>query len=140
MREHILRAIDANGNRAKEGLRVVEDVFRFVYAHNALRRRIRLVRHAVRACIQRLDAHNIITCRDSRADAGKHVDAVEMPRRHIQDVVYANMQRAKESCRVLEELCKIIEPAVVPAIKKIRYQLYALEKDIALVCARKQHV
>jgi len=45
--EGVLRVIDANFNRCKEGLRVVEDIFRFIIKQNALRENLRKLRHAL---------------------------------------------------------------------------------------------
>ena len=46
MDKKLLRVIDANFNRCKEGLRVVEDIFRFCFEDDALRKKIRKIRHS----------------------------------------------------------------------------------------------
>ena len=43
--EKILRVIDANFNRAREGLRVCEDVCRFFCDHKSLTVKYKLLRH-----------------------------------------------------------------------------------------------
>jgi hypothetical protein len=46
------------------------------------------------------------------------------------DVFYANSQRAKESLRVLEEFAKLRDRRLAEDLKKLRYQVYALEKNV----------
>jgi thiamine-phosphate pyrophosphorylase len=126
----ILRVIDANFNRSKEGLRVVEDVFRFVLENESLRKKARRIRHQLNGLCRSATLKKAIKQRDARNDLGKAADALEMKRRTTSDVLYVNIQRVKESTRVLEEFFKLIEPKQVRLIKSIRYELYTLEKTI----------
>ena len=126
----ILRVIDANYNRAKEGLRVVEDIFRFITQSDKLRKDIRAMRHALKDIFSRQTINKAILERDSITDPGKPTDALELSRKNYQDVLYANLQRVKESLRVLEEFAKIISPKDVAAIKDLRYKAYTVEKAI----------
>lgn len=126
----ILRAIDANFNRSKEGLRVVEDVFRFVLENELLRKKTRHIRHSLNILCRSQTLKKAIEQRDARNDLGRACDALEMKRRTSRDVLYVNIQRVKESTRVLEELFKLLEPKQVRFIKTIRYELYSLEKTI----------
>ncbi|MBD3246752.1 MAG: thiamine-phosphate pyrophosphorylase [Candidatus Omnitrophica bacterium] len=130
MDKGILRLIDANFNRCKEGLRVVEDIFRFVTPEERLRTHTRQLRHDLdRIARENLIREGILS-RDSAQDPGKPLDALESDRKGIQDILYANLQRAKESLRVLEETFKLTCPEQVKNIKQFRYDLYTLEKDI----------
>jgi thiamine-phosphate pyrophosphorylase len=52
----------------------------------------------------------------------------EMNRTDLRSILIANYKRAQESSRVLEELYKIVEPALSEQFKHIRYELYTLEK------------
>ena len=128
----ILRVVDANINRAKEGLRVVEDIFRFVTVNDYQRRKIRSIRHDLDKVRKEKIVKQAIITRDSIKDSGKDTDHLELKRRNYFDVVYANLQRAKESMRVLEECFKIVLPKRVALIKKLRYELYTIEKNIIL--------
>jgi thiamine-phosphate pyrophosphorylase len=53
----------------------------------------------------------------------------ELNREDVADVYFANTQRCKESLRVLEEFLKLIDSDGAQEAKRLRYQLYALEKD-----------
>lgn len=126
----ILRVIDANFNRAKEGLRVVEDIFRFILEDNTLRKKTRNVRHSLDVITQEKILKRAILSRDSKSDIGKRIDKLELKRSDASDLLYINLQRVKESLRVLEEFFKIVIPKKVPKIKTIRYEIYALEKKV----------
>ncbi|MCK4912942.1 MAG: thiamine-phosphate pyrophosphorylase [Candidatus Omnitrophica bacterium] len=126
----ILRVIDANFNRCKEGLRVVEDIFRFVLKHDDLRKILRKLRHSLDKIAQEEILKEAILSRDSKRDLGKKCDNLEIKRKDVNSLIYINLQRVKESLRVLEEFFKLIIPRHVSKIKKIRYEIYELEKKI----------
>ena len=128
----ILRVVDANINRAKEGLRVVEDIFRFVLISDYQRKKVRSIRHNLDKILKEKIVKQAITTRDSIKDSGKATDPLELRRKDCFDIIYANLQRAKESMRVLEECFKIVLPKRVSLIKKLRYELYTVEKNIIL--------
>lgn len=125
----ILRVIDANVNRAKEGLRVLEDIFRFIVKHDKLRKRVRYLRHGLDSLAQEKLMRQAIESRNALADPGKHVDYLEMKRGDVADILYSNFQRVKESLRVLEEFFKLLLPQKVSRTKRMRYTIYVLEKD-----------
>jgi thiamine-phosphate pyrophosphorylase len=125
-----LRVVDANFNRCKEGLRVVEDIFRFILEDDISRKKIRKIRHALDAIGKEKILKKAILERNSIKDLGKLSDSLEMKRKNCIDVLYVNLQRVKESLRVIEEFFKLISPAKVSHIKKIRYEVYAVEKSI----------
>jgi len=131
-KKKILRVIDANYNRCREGLRVVEDIFRFVLNDNTARKKIRKLRHSLDTIVNEKVVKDAILSRDSKKDLGRKVDKLEIKRDNITSIIYVNLQRAKESLRVMEELFKILIPNKVENIKKTRYQLYTLEKQILL--------
>src|SRR3989338_9892890 len=135
----ILRILDANFNRSREGLRVCEEILRFVLADKALTARIKKARHEVSDCLNRLSIPigELIQARDVRSDVGKKVSHTEKIRRDAVGIFLANVERVKESLRVLEEASKLMDgrvsgqrPAgfVAGRIKKIRFQIYAIEK------------
>lgn len=139
MRDKLLRVLDVNFNRCKEGLRVVEDVFRFVVEDDSLRTRIRALRHSLDEFAQGPLMKEALARRNARADIGKKPDSLENRRRDVADIVYANFQRAKESLRVIEECLKILAPGHVKQIKAARYKVYSIEKEVLSVikeCAR----
>ncbi|MDD4954978.1 MAG: thiamine-phosphate pyrophosphorylase [Candidatus Omnitrophica bacterium] len=128
MDKKLLRVVDVNFNRSKEALRVVEDVFRFILENDNLRKETRSLRHALDKITENKILKDAVLSRDSVSDLGKKTDALEFNRKTIDDIIYANLQRAKESIRVLEEFFKIISGSQVKLLKRIRYDIYSLEK------------
>jgi thiamine-phosphate pyrophosphorylase len=125
-----LRVIDVNFNRAKEGLRVCEDILRFIFEDNTLRKEFRKHRHSLDAIAASKIAKDAVKSRNSLNDLGGSTDKLEIKKENVRDLLYANIQRVKESLRVLEEFFKILTSGDVPKVKKMRYQIYELEKKI----------
>ena len=71
---------------------------------------------------------------DTRKDIGKKSNVTEFKRKRVEDVFFANSQRAKESIRVLEEFTKLFNKRLSQSLKNIRYKIYALEKKIIEGC------
>ncbi|MFH1504657.1 MAG: thiamine-phosphate pyrophosphorylase [Candidatus Omnitrophota bacterium] len=126
--KQILRVLDVNFNRCKEGLRVVEDVFRFVLEDDNLRKQTRRLRHKLDFIARKETFQDAILSRDSKRDLGKKSDYLENKRENLISILYINFQRVKESLRVLEEFLKLVSLTQVSAIKKIRYEIYILEQ------------
>ncbi len=70
----------------------------------------------------------LLDSRDSEKDVGKTSLYSELKRGDYQDIFFANIQRVKESVRVLEEFTKIDNKKVSGYFKTIRYKLYGIEK------------
>lgn len=128
----IYRIIDANLNRAKEGLRVCEDIARFIFDNKKLTGQYKSVRHKLSSVLDGLPFKkiNAIKARDIGDDVGKKSIAVELERKNVKDIFLANSQRVKESVRVLEEFTKLLSGKTARGFKRLRYKIYALEKDI----------
>lgn len=124
------RVIDANFNRAKEGLRVCEDVCRFIFDAKGPTRSYKAVRHQLTEAISTLKISEVILSRDIRKDVGRKSTSIEFKRKGVMDIFYANSQRVKESLRVLEEFSKLRNKRLAEDLKKLRYKIYALEKNI----------
>jgi thiamine-phosphate pyrophosphorylase len=126
----LFRVIDANYNRAKEGLRVCEDVCRFVRDDDAATARFKKVRHGLTAAVSVFGLKDIVASRDIAGDVGRRTIAAESRRQGVADIFYANSQRVKESLRVLEEFAKLKDARAAGAFKKLRYTVYDIEKDV----------
>ena len=126
MNDRYLRVIDANLNRAREGLRVIEDTARFVEDNDRAFKDIRAVRHGLEK-ITRGIYPQLLRHRDSQADSGRMIK--EGKRVGIKSLLSANFRRVEESLRVLEEYGKLISPEASPRFKRLRYKTYTLEKD-----------
>jgi thiamine-phosphate pyrophosphorylase len=126
------RVIDANLNRTHEGLRVCEEIARFILNSRVLTSELKNARHQVSliARNERVFA-NLIRQRKSLQDPGKEIYGNELKRKDYRDIFFANIQRVKESMRVLEEFSKLGGTASAIRFKRIRYQIYEIEKKIA---------
>lgn len=130
----LYRILDANYNRSKEALRVVEDVLRFSSASKSLVLPWKQIRHSLTKVILELPVNFkvMIACRDIKQDHGKTLGIRDKKGKlHLRDILFANIQRAEESLRVLEECVKPIQPKCSAALMRLRFKVYALEKKIA---------
>jgi thiamine-phosphate pyrophosphorylase len=130
----LYRILDANINRALEGLRVCEDTTRFVLNDYYLSRKLKNLRHRLNKIIKKMDVDKkiLLKARDTEKDIGKKSNSDELQRKDFRDVLFANLQRIKESLRVLEEFSKIIDKRIAQEYKNLRYEIYKIEKKIAL--------
>ena len=120
----IERLIDANLNRLKEGLRVIEDICRYIHDDTEITPKIKTLRHQ----LQRAYSINRLQFRDIEGDKQKDSIKSELTRSSLNDLIIANFSRAQESSRVLEESFKLYNIELSELFKQIRYQLYGLEK------------
>ncbi|HCI44389.1 MAG TPA: thiamine-phosphate pyrophosphorylase [Candidatus Omnitrophica bacterium] len=128
--EELYRVMDANLNRAKEGLRVCEDICRFVHDHRQWTRGFKTIRHQLTESAAGIGISNLVAARHIEGDVGRKTLNSELARRRVDDIFYANAQRVKESIRVLEEFAKLKDRHTAEDFKKLRYRMYALEKRI----------
>ena len=70
MERAVYRIIDANFNRAREALRVMEEFCRFGLNSSALTGRTKQFRHELSAEIAKLDSAKLIASRDTLGDVG----------------------------------------------------------------------
>ena len=124
----LFRVIDANINRLKEGIRVVEDIMRYRDNNKELSSKLKSLRH--KAKITATD--ELLFHRDSINDVLRPTTKSELNRTNIKSIILANFKRAEESSRVLEELFKLHNQEYSENFKYIRYELYNLEKEIVL--------
>lgn len=131
----LYRIIDANINRAKEGLRVCEDILRFIVEEKKLTQDFKSTRHNLDKIASKIFLDEIFVRfkhRDIHHDIGRKNYRFELTRKNYFDVFLANIQRAKESVRVLEEISKLKDARIALDFKKLRYRLYDLEKKSLL--------
>ncbi|MBI3725206.1 thiamine phosphate synthase [bacterium] len=136
-RRHLLRIIDANRNRALEGLRVVEEHARFVLAAEDLARRTKDMRLRIHLCLERAGLTDLALHRDVFSDPlrpspeeEQKEEAHRVLRKTSEDVARANLSRVKEALRALEEYARPLAHASSREIELIRYDAYALERDL----------
>ena len=132
---NLFRAIDANINRASEGLRVLEDACRFIYGRQALATEFKTLRHELRN-LWNGASEECITQRDVGADEGREVEGLrEYARENVREIVISNSKRVQEALRSLEEFYKCESGETARQVEAIRYRCYHLEQT--LLVARK---
>lgn len=124
MKSNFYRTIDANLNRFKEGIRVVEDILRYEF-DSPLAKTLKEIRH-----IKIPDYEKIISYRDAQNDILKPSTKSEQTRNSLKDIIISNLKRAQESARVLEEIYKLHDINISEEFKAKRYMLYTIEKEV----------
>ena len=130
----ILRALDANCNRAREAFRVAEDVARFVLDDPKLLQHLKRLRHGVTTCEKSLFKSNSLRhlSRDVEKDLGRgNPEKAEKVRKNPQDILKANLKRAQEALRSLEEFSKLLKHPASTRFKRLRYECYKIEEEKA---------
>ncbi|MBL7084738.1 MAG: thiamine-phosphate pyrophosphorylase [Candidatus Omnitrophica bacterium] len=129
MKKDLFRIIDANLNRSREGLRVCEEIVRFILEDAKLTAKFKRLRHSISRNIKKFPGmpNTLLECRKALADVGRGA-LNKSSRKNYKDVFFANIQRVKESLRVLEEFAKIFNRSLSKSFTRLRFQVYELEK------------
>ena len=72
----------------------------------------------------------LLSRRDTAKDKTKFIDFTPGPEIEISGIFMSNIQRVKESLRVLEECFKIIDEKISLGYRKLRFDTYDVEKRI----------
>jgi thiamine-phosphate pyrophosphorylase len=133
MERAVYRIIDANFNRAREAIRVMEDYCRFLLNSAILSSRAKELRHQLSMRINQLDANKLLVCRDTLNDIGTiETEKNRINRADLKECFTAAGKRLSEALRVLAETASTVNQATAQAIEQLRYACYTLEKDIVL--------
>ncbi|HUW66164.1 MAG TPA: hypothetical protein VMW83_15990 [Spirochaetia bacterium] len=129
----IYRIIDANFNRAREGLRVLEELVRLGFDDHRLTVRCREMRHALARYAENVPGGYpaLLAGREAQSDVGSGLWPEEKSREGLFQLVAANCKRVQEALRVLEEYAKLLSWPVAE-LKALRFASYELEKTIIL--------
>ncbi len=133
MSRHRLRIIDANLNRAGEGLHLLEELARLVLDDAGLTQQLKTMRHEILEGDWSFN-QQLVQSRDSASDVGIDIEAWgEEKHRELPIMVVANARRVQEALRILEELAKI--PGTTPQLdaekfKQARFALYTIEQEL----------
>jgi thiamine-phosphate pyrophosphorylase len=137
----VLRLIDANVDRLGEGLRVLEDVARFLLDDAVLSRRLKTLRHKLNRDIRPLE-QQLLASRRVTEDVGafarppggvKHED--------LPALVKANSSRVQESLRVLEEFARLADSPLrtkSAEFERCRFEVYDLEQELVSRLVRRE--
>jgi thiamine-phosphate pyrophosphorylase len=126
------RIVDANLNRAREAVRVLDDYARFARNDRVLAEAAKRLRHDLAAATDLLPADALLAARDTPGDVGTVLTAAgEFERTDPAHVANVNLKRLQESLRSLEEFGKILSPQFAQRIERLRYDAYTLERAFA---------
>ena len=138
MDSSILRLIDASANRAREGLRVVEDYVRFVLDDALATQQLKRFRHTFTHLMGEIPLSERLSARETRQDVGTGITLdSERQRDDAQSVLAANFTRIQESLRSLEEYSKVVCPAISGALEQLRYDSYTIQKIVQTLFVNK---
>ncbi|MDO8603040.1 MAG: thiamine-phosphate pyrophosphorylase [Candidatus Omnitrophota bacterium] len=129
----LLRIIDANLNRAREGLRVCEDIARFSLENKSVTKSLKATRHSATDLIlksKKISLAGLLSGRDISSDKTKFIDFRPGEETGISDIFMANIERVKESLRVLEECFKPVDEKISRGYRKLRFDAYDIEKSV----------
>ncbi len=131
----VYRILDANLNRLREALRVIEEFFRFIKEEEKACIELKGMRHSLVEMEKALGPAKLIGNRDTANDCFAGTNRPEeMNRSTRSDILAANFKRAQEASRVIEEYSKISDaPEVSEKAKAVRFALYSLEKSFQTV-------
>jgi thiamine-phosphate pyrophosphorylase len=127
MSPSVYRILDASFNRAREALRVLEDLARFHAGDAALAAELKDARHRLDR-EARPHAAELLRARDSEGDVGRDGDRPVAGPRPLAEVAAANLKRAQEAMRTIEEVAKGRFPSMAAAAHGLRYGLYGVER------------
>lgn len=135
---NVERVLDANLNRAREALRVLEDHERFVRDAGGAAARLKALRHELAEVCRRggLGAE-LVGSRESGADVGKETRAADQARAYadLGGLVTANCKRLEEALRSLEEFGRVRAAALGAAFGRLRFRAYEIEKELVVAGA-----
>ena len=144
------RILDANANRAREAMRVMEEFARFVLNDGSLSAALKQMRHDLGDAVMQLESGRAVDADDSgehaRPDSGliNHRDIARDVGRDVSTpgegvrvdsvhVVVAAGKRLSEAMRVLEEYGKVVSRPFAASMERIRYEGYELERRLAMI-------
>lgn len=127
MKQAIYRILDANLDRAREGLRIIEEWCRLGLNDQPLAEECKQIRQE----LAQWHSWELRQARDTPGDVGTDLShPQEEVRDSIELLLQANLCRSQEALRVLEEYSKLYEPKMAVACKQLRYRVYTIESSL----------
>ncbi len=127
LNQNVAQLIDANLDRAREGLRVIEDWCRF-----GLHKKEYVI--LIKDWRQQLGQQHYEIYKKARLTSSDESAGLNHPaqkdRKQPKEIVAANFARVQEALRVLEEFCRSSHPELSTISAKIRYKIYDLEISV----------
>ena len=129
----LLRIIDANGNRAAEGLRVVEDFARFGLDDQHLSGLCKQLRHELITLLNQVPCELRLRARDTLCDVGVSTrEVTEQHRDGAWHVAAASASRVQQALRCLEEYSKPMDDTLAGQFEAMRYRMYVLQRALGI--------
>ncbi|AFY48248.1 thiamine-phosphate pyrophosphorylase [Nostoc sp. PCC 7524] len=123
----VYRILDANLDRAREGLRIIEEWCRFGLNNAQMSGEFKHLRQEVAIW----HTAELRAARDTAGDPGTELShPQEEKRSSLKSLLQANFCRVQEALRVVEEYGKLYHPNMGKAFKQMRYQVYTLETEL----------
>ncbi len=123
----IYRILDANLDRAREGLRIIEEWCRFALNNSEWAEECKNMRQELASW----HSPELRAARDTMGDVGTELSHPrEEVRQDVEQLLQANICRVEEALRVLEEYGKLYNPEMAKACKQMRYRVYTIENNL----------
>lgn len=123
----LCRILDANLDRAREGLRIIEEWCRFGVNHVQMASECKHLRQE----LGKWHSADIRAARNTLEDPGTTLSHPgEEQRQGIEQLLQVNFGRVQEALRVLEEYGKLYHPEMGGTFKQMRYRVYTLETNL----------
>jgi thiamine-phosphate pyrophosphorylase len=133
MKTPVYRILDANLNRAREGLRVTEEFLRFVRQDPRGSWFLKRWRHQLREMAEQLGPDQLLSARAADTDVGKDLGSPsQAAKQDPTAITAAGLKRLQEALRVIEEYSATLAPAVGETAGKMRFECYQFEKELFL--------
>lgn len=122
--------IDSNLERASEGLRVLDEIARFITVQEDAFAELKAIRHDLQDIGAWFGPARLVGAREDAREQEVKVTATEATRSTAWSMIRASVGRVAESFRILEEFSKIYASQATEFIKHSRYAVYVLEKEL----------
>jgi thiamine-phosphate pyrophosphorylase len=123
----VYRILDANLDRAREGLRIIEEWCRFGLNSATLSEECKNLRQS----LAQWHTQELRTARNTPGDLGTGLShPQEEKRTSVSQVLQVNFARLEEALRVLEEYGKLYHPQMGAQCKQMRYRVYTIESQL----------
>ena len=126
-----LRLIDANSNRAREGIRTAEDYLRFSLGEFRWSSKLKAIRRSITELVAKrysateLAGHRMVASDPQRPEGEAQSPPVDG---NASGVAHRGLKRAQEALRVLEEFFRAETPDISGDFARHRYSLYETEQ------------
>ncbi len=123
----IFRILDANLDRAREGLRIIEEWCRLGLNQAELASECKDMRQT----LAQWHGNQLRSARDTPNDVGTRLSHPnEETRSDLKQLLRANLSRVEEALRVLEEYAKLYRADMAQSCKQMRYRVYGFDSRL----------